>query len=250
MHRLLIVCIIALLAACLPPPATPPPTQDVWISLADGIQALNGSDGIAAIRHDPARARYAAIFEPLPQQARSVGAWLSSETQALAAVNCGFYAQDGNSYRHIGLLMAGNTILQPLQSGWGSVLIIRNRQVTITPRPQKLRGPGALGIQGWPLLLWNGQVVADLNNSTPERRTAVGIDGKGRVLWVVSSNPLSLDAFARRLRQLDLALLDAVNLDGGISSGLRWRQPSSNKMVGPNNLATPCALLLYDAIAQ
>ncbi len=253
--RFLVFLILLLMSACTtdawpnlpsPPASDSPDTAGEWVAISAGAQALQAADGLVAVRHWPLRVRYEARFESQPNRSRSVGVWLSDNESAVAAVNCGFYLQEESLYRHIGLLMADGKILQPLRTGWGSVLIIRRGGTHITRRPRQLQGPGRLGIQGWPTLLWNGRPVAGLDASTVDRRTAVGIDGEGRGVWVVNPRSLSLDAFAQRLLEPDLAMLHAINLDGGVSSGLRWRMPQSGKQLGVNNLPTPCALLMFE----
>jgi uncharacterized protein YigE (DUF2233 family) len=57
------------------------------------------------------------------------------------------------------------------------------------------------------------------------RRTAVGVDRSGRLVFVLSPLPFfTLDEFARWLAAADLELELALNLDGGQSTGL-WLDP-------------------------
>ena len=43
---------------------------------------------------------------------------------------------------------------------------------------------------------------------------------------------------------------DAVNLDGGASTGLRWRSLAGGPQTGPDSLPLPCAVLLTPAAAR
>ena len=240
---------LLLLAGCttpiLVPPGTPTPAEiGIWQPIAAGVQVISAADGLIALRHGPGRVTYTAQFEPNPNQARNVGRWLADSVTAVAAMNCGFYLQEEERYQHIGLLMADGEVLEKLRPRWGGVLIVRRGIAAITRRPQRLLGPGTLGIQGWPTLVWQAATVAGLDASIADRRTAVGIDDRGRIVWVVSPSPLSLDEFGQRLLQPDLNLIDAINLDGGVSTGLRWRDLESGDQHGPNNLPTPCAILI------
>lgn len=236
------------IATATPTPAptfTPTPTPDttgVWLPLLAGIQVVQMQDGIVALRHRPGAVSYQASFQPDPNQVKTVGDWLAQTPGALAASNCGFYLEKEGMYQHIGLLMAKGYLWQKLRPNWGSVLIVRDGVGFVARRPKQLLAPAELGIQGWPTLVWRGVSVSGLDNTNVARRTAVGTDARGRLVWVAAPVPLTLADFAQRLLMPDLGLIDAVNLDGGASTALRWSDPQTQH--GPNNLPTPCVILL------
>jgi hypothetical protein len=68
------------------------------------------------------------------------------------------------------------------------------------------------------------------------------VDASGRVLWVVDPNGSTLRDFAARLQQEDIGLVDAVNLDGGASTGLRWREEPGGPQSGVDSLPIPCVI--------
>ncbi len=212
-----------------------------------GVEVLRTGDGLSALRHSPQAVQYSARFLSDPNQSLSVGEWLSADPQAIAAVNCGFYRDDRGAYRHIGLLMTEGEALSKLRSGWGGVLIVRNGEAAVVRRPKRLIGPASLGLQGWPMLVENRTRIPQLNDGDLARRTAAGVDKQGRVVWVVAPLGLTLADFAQRLLEQDLGLIDAVNLDGGASTGLRWRAQPNARMSGPDSLPIPCAVLLSPA---
>lgn len=201
-------------------------------------------DGVVALRHRPNAVSYQASFQTAPEQRQSVGNGLAQTPTAMAASSCGFYLENGGQYQHIGLLMANGHIWQKLRPKWGAVLIVRDGVGFVVRRPKKLLGPGELGLQGWPTLVWRGAVVNELDATALARRSAVGVDARGRIVWIAAPVPTTLDAFARRLSKSDLGLIDAVNLDGGASTALRWLDPATHTQQGPNNLPTPCLILL------
>ena len=247
---------VCLLAGCtaietptIPPAAysAPSPTSVIdegWQPLASGIELLAASDGLIALRHDPTDVGYAVGFEAAPEQANTVSAWLQADPEAVASVNCGFFWDDSGSYRHLGLLMAEGQRWSDLRSQWGGVLIVRDGKAFVTPRPQRLLGPAALGVQGWPMLLIDRTSLRGLDDVDLARRTAVGVDEGGRVVWMVATQSLTLADFARRLQASELGLTDVVNLDGGTSTGMRWRSQATNDQQGPDSLPLPCAILL------
>lgn len=243
--RFLVLLGVLLLAACGPPsPATPTAALplDAWQPWAGG-EVLQTSDGISALRHAPTAVTYGHVFEPAPAAAQPVGVWLRRYPDAVAAVNCGFFREDAAGYAHIGLLMTAGELQAGLRSNWGGVLIVRDGSAFVAGQPQRLLAPAALGVQGWPLLAMEGRALPRLNDQEQARRTAVGVDAAGRVVWVAAVQARTLAEFAARLLAPDLALTAAINLDGGSSTGLRWL--GEEGQLGADSLPVPCALLLY-----
>lgn len=242
--RVLFLFGLLLLAACraiTPVTSTPALPQDVWQPWPGG-EALVTSDGITALRHAPTAVAYGHVFEPAPTAAQPVSVWLRRHPQALAAVNCGFFREDETGYVHIGLLMTAGELQDALRPSWGGVLIVRDGVAFVAGRPQRLLAPAALGVQGWPLLATEGAALPRLDDQELARRTAVGVDGAGRVVWVVATQSRTLAQFAARLLAPDLALTAAINLDGGGSTGLRW--VGETGQLGADSLPVPCAILL------
>jgi len=214
----------------------------MWVPLFAGAEVLETTDGFSAVRHYPTTVAYDNGFEQDPEQGKQVSEWLDQDEHALVAVNCGFYWEKDGDFQHMGLLMVNGEGWSELRANWGGVLIVRDGQAFIAPRPERLLAPATLGLQGWPMLVQNQAVVAQLDDEDLARRTAVGIDAQGRLIWVVATDAITLADFARRLLETDWGLVMAVNLDGGVSSGLRWRAGAEATQVGPNSLPVPCAI--------
>ncbi len=197
------------------------------------------------LRHAPNLVRYDVLFEHDPDQALTIGQWLDEAPTAQAGVNCGFYWEKDGEYLHMGLLEVNEERLAQVRPRWGAALIVREGKAQIVRAPKKTTPPMTFGIQGWPTLLWQGEVVAelaDLDGGDIARRTAVGVDNTGRVLWVIDSQGSALQGFARQLLEADLGLVDVVNLDGGASTGLRWREEPDGPQSGVNSLPIPCVV--------
>ncbi|NOX63978.1 MAG: phosphodiester glycosidase family protein [Chloroflexi bacterium] len=220
------------------------PARGAWRKLWPGAQVLETEDGVYALRHRPRAARFDHRFESNPARGDFLSGWLDKAPQAQAAVNCGFYWNDEGVYRHIGLLTTNGKIESKLRRRWGGVFIVRDGNAFVVPQPRKLLAPAAIGVQGWPMLVFGAAIVPDLDAETAARRTAVGVDKAGRVVWATAPRETTLDAWAQRLLQPDLALVEAVNLDGGASTGLRWRQQPEGAQKGPDSFPIPCVILL------
>ncbi|MCS7039676.1 MAG: phosphodiester glycosidase family protein [Caldilineales bacterium] len=240
--------------ATIPKPNSPPaaaaattptrPSYDRWQPLFPGAELMMTSDGLAALRHTATAVRFGVHFEPIPAQGRSVGEWLGADEQAWAAVNCGFYWDNAGVYAHLGLLVTADEVIGRLRRDWGGVLIVHEGAAAVVARPRRVAVPAELGLQGWPMLVSAGRVWDGLDAQAVHRRTAVGVDGAGRVVWVAAPYGRTLAALAERLLAPDLGLVEAVNLDGGVSTGLRWRAGPQAPQQGPDSLPIPCAVLL------
>ncbi len=227
------------------PAATPTRLSNFWQLLFPGAEITQTADGLVAFRHAPNLVRYDVLFEGDPEKARQLSQWLDEAPDAMAGVNCGFYWEHEGAYRHLGLLEVNGQRLTPVRARWGAALIVREGEATIVRQPKKQIPAMTLGVQGWPTLLWRGEVVAELgeiDKGEAARRTAVGVDASGRMLWVVDPTGSALQAFAERLQREDIGLVDAVNLDGGASTGLRWREKPGGPQSGVESLPIPCAI--------
>ncbi len=210
--------------------------------LFPGAEVRRTDDGMALLRHGAGLPRYNIRVVRDPNDTRSVSGWLQDDPSALAAVNCGFYWEKEGQFLHMGLLEIHKKRLANVRAKWGAALVIRNNRAKIVRKPKKRIPPMELGVQGWPLLIWNGKKVNDLDGDKVARRTAVGVDASGRVVWVIDGQGSTLKAFAQRLRQRDIDLIYAVNLDGGASTGLRWRTSPGESQQGIDSFSIPCVI--------
>lgn len=226
------------------PTATPTPIAQFWQPLFPGAEVAQTDDGLTMLRHGAGLVQYTVRFESDPEKVQFISHLLEQDAQARAAVNCGFYWDNDGAFVHMGLLAVNGKQLAPIRPKWGAAFIVRDGMVSIVRRPQKKQMPMTFGIQGWPTLLWQSRVVSDLNDVDVARRTAVGIDESGAVLWVVDAHGSTLRAFAKRLLQEDVGLVNAVNLDGGSSTGLMWRQTPDEEPQGVDSFPIPCTVML------
>ncbi len=225
-------------------PASPVPLSQFWQMLFPGAEIAPADDGLLMLRHAPNLVRFQVQFDEDPQAVQFLSQWLENNPEAMAAVNCGFYWEDDGRYLHMGLLELAGQRRAPVRGHWGAALIIRDGVATIVRQPKFGVPAMDFGLQGWPTLLWRGQVVDGLDAETVARRTAVGVDASGRMLWVVDPAGSTLQAFAQRLRRSDVGLVDAVNLDGGASTGLMWREVAGEPVSGVDSMPIPCVILL------
>ncbi len=228
------------------PEASPTPLSNFWQMIYPGIDVTRTESGLQVLRHAPNLVTYGVLFESDPDKAQQLSDWLDQAPDAIAAVNCGFYWEKEGQYLHMGLLEVNEQRLAQVRPKWGAALVVRDGKASIVRQPKKTIPPMTFGLQGWPTLLSQGQLVdlTGIDQGEIARRTAVGVDSSGRVLWIVDNLGSTLGDFARTLQQADLDLVDVVNLDGGASTGLRWRPDPAGKQTGVDSLPIPCAITL------
>ena len=165
---------------------------------------------------------------------------MARKHNAAAAVNAGFFTFDPAS-RPVGVLKSANVVYNDSIDGLknrGYLAISPEQEVKIlTPAELKLDEFDSI-VHGNDLLLRNGRVTA---STTPDRhpRTAVGIGTEGDVVLVVvdGRNEKSAGVTLHELALImkSLGCHDALNLDGGGSSTMYWKNrgvmnyPSDNK---------------------
>ncbi|WP_052130262.1 phosphodiester glycosidase family protein [Ureibacillus sinduriensis] len=164
----------------------------------------------------------------------SVGtlASIAKNHNAKAAINANFFdAYTNNSYRTVynGLIMNGKKV-QEFDPKFSSFYSTKDGDIGILPgaKVKELYNKGIVqeAIQIGPRLITNGQVSLNPLSegftshkilSSPGARSAIGIL-KNRQLIFVTTSGATVEHLASIMKQL--GAIDAINLDGGASSGL------------------------------
>jgi uncharacterized protein YigE (DUF2233 family) len=162
---------------------------------------------------------------------------------ALAVINGGYFDKEDHP---LGLIIADGVHSSPLrQTDWGVLLIRDNRaRIVHTKECGSLDGVRQ-ALQCGPRLVAAGKPLK-LKPSMAEPRSAVGIDGQGRLLLVATSKGgLRLDELAALLARSEadggLGCQSATNLDGGPSTQLSI--PGHAEIPGAYAMPTHLALL-------
>ncbi|MGQ9904787.1 MAG: phosphodiester glycosidase family protein [Anaerolineae bacterium] len=218
-----------------PPTPAPQATASLpeagWQTLRPGIQFRRASvdvgdwvDWLVLLRVDPAHADFQVRYQPeTPRQVRDWQLLAGAEAGAAAVVNAGFFNQDN---RITGLLISDGQVYGQTYRGFGGMFFVRDGQPVLhwlAEHPYQSDPRIVQAIQSFPMLVRAGQVIDGIPASAQRsRRSFVGIDWGGRVVFGVTTMPVwSLTALADYLvHRSDLALDSALNLDGGASSGI------------------------------
>lgn len=116
--------------------------------------------------------------------------------------------------------------------GFGGMVVVNQQGAfelrSLRQQPYDPAEPLQQAMQSAPMLIQPGGVLSDLEvDDKRSRRTVIARDTHGRILLMVCDFPVfTLKELARLLKESDLELDAALNLDGGSSTGLYLRTSS------------------------
>jgi uncharacterized protein YigE (DUF2233 family) len=179
---------------------------------------------------------------------KSLETW-QRETNALMVVNGGYYSVEDERYFPDGLTIVRGKASGKTFNDFGGMLAINDSHAELRWLVQKPYNPyEALqaALQSFPILVQPGGQLgfgAERENNVSARRTAIGQDREGRILFVVAPRGFfTLHQFSVYLTGSDLNLDIAVNLDGGGSTGILVANPSE---IIPSDRSLPFVILVY-----
>lgn len=218
-HRLLITgmlfLVVLVCAGCARAGASP-----TWTPLAAGLQTATmsvrqGTDSarVIVVRADPARCVVRVVAHTAGVRAAQVCPRVG------AAINAGFFDEDG---RPIGLLVVDGVHRQRRTpaAGYGTFQVRHGRPEIVLSSTAATRGV-TQAIECRPRLVIDN-ALPRFRPQSASRRSAVGIDAQGRVLLLATDDYLTLETWARMLRET-CGCVQALNLDGGPSTQLTVR---------------------------
>jgi uncharacterized protein YigE (DUF2233 family) len=201
-----------------------------WQSTARGVEFIQRreragetDDWVTLVRVDPRVATLRVHYAP--DTPRNVREWFDALNTSVV-INAGFFTPEK---RAAGLVISDGTSSGQTYKGFGGMFGIRNGKPQLQWLARKPYTKDALitqAVQSFPMLLVDGRIVSGLpDDGSRNRRSFVGIDQEGRVVLGVCHSPVwTMTDLARYLLNNPLLnLTDALNLDGGASSGLWLR---------------------------
>ena len=184
-------------------------------------------DRLAILRLDPALFDVRVAYRP--GEAQSLEAW-QTETEALITVNGGFFTEE---YYATGLTIVNGEQFGTSYDDFAGMLTVTDSGTEV----RWLREQPVLGlskepfspnealqyaVQSFPVLVKPGGILGFPDeDGIPARRTVVGQDENGNLLFIIAPGGLmTLHQMSQWLVDSDLNLHIALNLDGGPSTGL------------------------------
>ncbi len=209
-------------------PAQSDPFLNTWQRLAPGVEVrheqwkspANDTDTVTIARFDLHQVHISVGYQP--DQPLYTNNW-ARQSGALAVINGGYFDQKNHS---TALLISDGQAFGTSYEGFGGMLAV-DTQGNVSLRSLRLQPYNAeneqlqQATQSSPMLVVDGARTQFDANAASQRRSVVAIDKQGRLLLIVSpSNAFSLDEMADLLIASDLSIQNALNLDGGASTGL------------------------------
>ena len=231
-----------------PPTRTPTPTDTGWEALEAGLERRTirilddeGSeiDRVVLLRIEPALFRFDVAYAP--GEPKSLLEW-SEATGALITINGGFFTAE---YQATGL-----TIVNGTPSGWsydfGGMVAITSgtpRVRSLAVEPYQAGEAIDAGLQAFPMLIHPDGSGFTQQSNDRARRTVIAQDDAGRILLILTARSnFTLPELSDFLRNGDLNLQVALNLDGGTSTGLILTEP---RIEVPAFVLMPAVLTVY-----
>jgi Phosphodiester glycosidase len=202
-----------------------------WRAIKPGIEQLalrgritSGADKVDELiviaRIDPKRVQLKVQYAPTSPQ--HVRAWLES-TQADVVINGGYFDEQNVA---TALVVVDGAAIGKSYSGFGGLFALRGSTPSLQWLKAKPYRPDpriTYALQGSPMLVYNGRMVPGISdNGARSRRSFVAIDQQGRVLLgICQFAQWTLTDLAKYLSEASyLQIQNALNLDGGASTGL------------------------------
>jgi uncharacterized protein YigE (DUF2233 family) len=171
------------------------------------------------------------------------------ETNAAIVVNGGYYSVENERYFPNGLTIVNGEASGRSYKGFGGMLAINEDRAELrwlVQKPYNSYEPLQAALQSFPILVRPGGELgfgAERENNVSARRTVIGQDKDGRILFVVAPQGyFTLHQLSVYLTESDLDLNIAVNLDGGGSTGILVANPRETI---PPNRSLPFVILVY-----
>jgi uncharacterized protein YigE (DUF2233 family) len=191
--------------------------------------------------------KYFRIDVAYDETPKTLETW-QEETNALMVVNGGYYSIENELHIPDGL-----TIVNGQPSGrsfnYGGMLAIgatRAELRWLIQQPYNPDEPLQAALQSFPILVEPGGKLGfgrERENNVPARRTVLGQDTNGRILFIVAPQGyFTLHQLSVYLTESDLNLDIAVNLDGGGSTGVLVSDP---REVIPPTRPIPFVILVH-----
>lgn len=209
---------------------TPTTSLNVWTQAAPGVQVRSEtwqspsnhqlSDTVSIVRFDLHNVTLSVAYQP--NQPLSMQQWMQKE-QAVALMNGGYFDSNDNA---TALVISNGQRFGTSYSGFGGMLYVDGQGNihlrSLSAQPYDPSEGITQATQCAPMLMVNGQRPPfDDSSDKASPRSVAAIDKQGHLLLIASPDmDFTLADMATLLSHSDLNLVNALNLDGGSSTGL------------------------------
>lgn len=216
---------------------TPTSTVNAWNKAAPGVEVRQEvwtsprssslSDTVTIVRIDPRYVNISVAYQP--DQPLSMQGWIQKE-HAVALINGGYFDGQDNA---TALVISNSHVFGTSYTGFGGMLAVDAQgkvQVrSLREQPYDSSERITQATQCTPMLMIDGKRTQFTADDKASPRSVVATDQDGHLLFIASGGiDFTLDDMATLLAKSDLKLVNALNLDGGSSTGLYVNAGSQN----------------------
>lgn len=232
---------------------TPTPTVNTWSRAAPGVEvraetwksSQGLSDTVSIVRFNLQYVKLQVAYQP--DQPLSMEDWITKK-HATALINGGYFDGQDNA---TALVISNGQSFGTSYEGFGGMLDVDARgHVQVRSLREQPYAPSeglTQATQCTPMLLLNGRRTQFTADSKASPRSVVAMDRQGRLLFIVSPGAdFTLDDMARLLAGSDLGLVNALNLDGGSSTGLYVNTAGSQQIMIDSYVNLPLVIVVTE----
>lgn len=217
---------------------TAAPPADMWQNVDTALEArrMRFSTGehsaeVVALRLDPNTYHIRVAYDAA--NPGRVSEWAAA-IKPVALINGGYFDEAG---RATALVIFDGIMRGQSYEGFGGMVVVNAEGAfelrSLRQQPYDPSEPLQQAMQSSPMLIQPGGEISDLDvNDNRSRRTVIARDTSGRILLIACDWPaFTLREIATLLKESDLEIDAALDLDGGRSTGLYLHTPSTEWMI-------------------
>lgn len=232
--------------------AAPLARADDWQEIEKGLSYkkialdLNGTPVVLhAIKANLKHNHIQPIYYANPMNVKK----MVEKSEALVAINANFF---DTNYHPLGLVIENREEKHPLrQISWWAVFCMKNQWASVIHTSEYQVGTCHQAVQAGPRLVISG--ITPILKEETSRKTAVGINKRGEVIFVVSEQSIPIRELAAMFRRPEnengLDCVNAINMDGGSSSQLYVKAKDFTLSV-PSFVNVPVGLGIFSGRAR
>lgn len=197
------------------------------VRLAIGAQ----SGELAILRLDPSAYRIRVAYDVASPG--HISEWASA-VKPVAVINGGYFDE---AKRATALVIFDGIVRGASYEGFGGMVVVNSEGNfelrSLRQQPYDPAEPLQQAMQSSPMLIQPGGALSDIEaDEDRSRRTVIARDTAGRILLITCNWPaFTLKELATLLKESDLELDAALNLDGGRSTGMYLKTPALQFML-------------------
>lgn len=223
---------------------TPSATTRDWQDVAPGVSVR--LDSVTLASSVPAQVTTVRVAQPsgrlrvgyAPSTPRLISDWATAHPSALVMINGGYF---DDAFRTTSLLVSDGVSSGRSYVGFGGMLSMSSKGAvairSLRDHPYSTSEKPRQAVESFPMLVIDGAATSMPNdNGRYARRSIVAVDAQARLLLITVEGGWTLPETAAWLAGSGLGITQALNLDGGSSTGMVVQTPTYHRLVDAWNV--------------